>query len=1110
LAFGVAPSFAQSTFGTIVGTVKDSTGALMPGVVITIQNIGTSVTRSTMADESASYSFPNLEPGTYKVTMMAPGFQLAEYTNIQLLARQTIRIDGNLAVATQNESVSVVADAVPAIATEVSSIAETKTSKELLDLPIAIGSRALGSTSPITTLTTQVGVQVDNGGSLSVAGSKPSMLSVSVDGISTMNVRNDAAASELFPSFGTIAEIRVSEVNNAAEFGGVSDITTVSKGGTNQYHGGLSENHINTALNARNPFSIAKTPVIMNNYGAFGGGPIKKDKTFLFASFEGLQLPRSTFLVLSVPSVPLRNGDLSALSGPIYDPQTGQPFKGNQIDPSRFSAVSKSAMQYLWPTPNTGAPNAIANNYAINFPTPISSNQGDFRVDQNINSKQTMFVRGTYKDRSVDNAPSNTTIAGATHQPERDVTMTLAHNFIITPRLINELRLGASDWRVLSSTALSAGDIISKVGVQVPDPPSGNASPTFSITGFTSTSTSSSSVARSRTIQVLDNLSWSAGAHSLKFGGDIRGLSAYFSNVFASNRAGRYTFNGSVTNKPVPDSNGVMHPFIGNPFAAFLLGIPDTTGLGEVIAPDSNGHAVHYAFYAQDDWKPSSRLTINYGMRWEYHPPFSDHLNNIAVFKPDAFTVVNGQLVHGAVVVADKAVPIIHPLFAASIAPTPIITASQAGLPQQLHTSQKTSFGPRIGFAWRATADGKTVIRGGYGRFIEAMLGTLTSAGWAVQASDIGIFTNTLVGGPGAWQSALSFPNPLPANLAQPGTQDFELSADINYRDPSVHQWNLTFEREVGYHTGVRISYDGSHGSNLGYTQNLAQIPSNTIGFAAAKGFSPYPLFSKIAQESTGARSNYNALTIAANKRFSDGLQFGANYVFTKNLSNGQGYAPSSFASQAGGTISDPQNLNLDYGNVAFTRRHRFLSTFLYELPVGRKGLLLKDANKVVNGFVGGWQFSGVLLYQTGPFMTVLAPGADPQGVNFANLIGSPRADINAGVPLYPTNKGVTGWINKQAFAIPLNNIGRQGSSPISSLVGPGTQAVSLSLFKTFNITEGIRFQLGAAASNAFNHPNYTTPGLNYGTGSFGTITNVQNQEGTGPRQFQITSRVTF
>jgi hypothetical protein len=208
--------------------------------------------------------------------------------------------------------------------------------------------------------------------------------------------------------------------------------------------------------------------------------------------------------------------------------------------------------------------------------------------------------------------------------------------------------------------------------------------------------------------------------------------------------------------------------------------------------------------------------------------------------------------------------------------------------------------------------------------------------------------------------------------------------------------------------------------------------------------------------------------------------------------------------------VTDPQNLDIDYGNVAFTRRHRFQTTFLYELPVGRKGLLLKDSNKFVQGAFGGWQLSGVLLYQTGPFMTVVAPGADPMGVNFANLIGAPRADLVTGVPLYPTNQGVNAWINKAAFAIPQNNIGRPGSSPLSSVVGPGTQAVSLSLFKTFNITEGVRVQLGAAASNAFNHPNYAVPNLNYGTAPFGTITNVQSAEGSGPRQLQITSRVIF
>jgi hypothetical protein len=708
-----------------------------------------------------------------------------------------------------------------------------------------------------------------------------------------------------------------------------------------------------------------------------------------------------------------------------------------------------------------------------------------------------MFVRGTYKERSVDNAPTSaqSLIAGPAHQPERDFSLTVAQNFVITPRLINELRIGASDLRILTSTDVSARDIVSKIGVPLPDPPRGSATPTFSINGFQTTATATSSVQRSRTVQLLDNLSWSGGSHSLKFGGDVRGLSAYFSNVFAADRAGRYTFNGSVTNS-----------IIGNPFAAFLLGVPDTTGIGLVNLADSNGHSIHYAVYGQDDWKPSPRLTVNYGMRWEYHPPFTDRLNNIAIIKPDVYTVANGTLVHGAAVVPDAGYSLTHPLFAASIAPTPILTASQAGIPQELHTSPKTSFAPRIGFAWRPTSDGRTVIRGGYGRFIETMLGTLTSAGWGVSASDIGTFTNSIENG----QPTLAFPYPFPSYLGQPGTQNIRVSADVNYHDPSVQQWNLTVERDLGFSTGLRVSYDGSHGSNLGYTENLAQIPTNTIGFAAAKSLSPFPLFSRIAHETTGARSNYHALTIAANKRLSQGLQFAANYVFAKNLSNGQGFNPTAFATQAGGTVTDPQNINLDYGNVAFTRRHRFQTTFLYELPVGRKGLFLKDSNKVIQGVVGGWQLSGVLLYQTGPFMTVVAPGADPMGTNFANLEGAGRADIVPAVPLYPDNQGINLWINKAAFAVPKNNIGRAGTSPVSSVLGPGTQAVSLSLFKSFDITEGIRFQVGAAASNAFNHSNYAIPNLNYGTAPFGTITNVQTAEGAGPRQIQITSRVTF
>jgi hypothetical protein len=232
-------------------------------------------------------------------------------------------------------------------------------------------------------------------------------------------------------------------------------------------------------------------------------------------------------------------------------------------------------------------------------------------------------------------------------------------------------------------------------------------------------------------------------------------------------------------------------------------------------------------------------------------------------------------------------------------------------------------------------------------------------------------------------------------------------------------------------------------------------------------------------------------------------LQFTASYNFAKNLSNGAGFAPSGFASEGGGSVTDQYNYNLDYGNVAYTRRHRFLTTFLYNLPFGA-------GNAALNQIVSGWELAGVLLFQSGPFLTVVSSGADPGGSNFPNLQGSGRADIISGVPLYPTNQSISGWFNSAAFKAPPDNIGRYGNSPIGSVVGPGTQAVSLSLFRTFKFTERFRLRLGAAASNALNHPNYGTPGLTVESGSFTKISSLQSAEGAGPRSVQLSGRFTF
>ncbi|HEY2019128.1 MAG TPA: TonB-dependent receptor, partial [Bryobacteraceae bacterium] len=772
----------------------------------------------------------------------------------------------------------------------------------------------------------------------------------------------------------------------------------------------------------------------------------------------------------------------------------GVPFPNNQIPVSLISPLSLNALKYLFPLPNAGSPNAISNNFVKNFPAPITSNQGDIRLDQNISSKHSAFARLTYKRRSVQNAPSASVLTGANQAPENDWSLTGADNYIIGPHMVNELRVGWTGAHAASIPGIAATTIAGQVGIlpYLNQNLNGvNTNPNFKISGFQSTGGSYSSLSNTQTVQILDNLSWTRGHHSLKFGGDYRNLTALYTDAFGFDFLGVYTFNNSSTS------------IIGNPYAAFLLGIPDSDTLARCIQPDTQGYATSYAFYAQDDWKVTPRLTINYGLRWEYHPMFGDHLYNTANLLPDFQQTINGVSVHGAVVVPDKGVPEIIPAFTESISPTPIFTASQAGLPQGLRYAQKTDFAPRVGFAWRATADGKTVVRGGYGKFIETTLGQLVSGAWGVESSDVAQFTNTIANG----KAQLSFPYPFPANLAQPGSQAFQYSYSIHYKDPYVQQWNLTIERDLSFQTGLRLSYDGSHGSDLAYFNDLTQVKANTIGYAQAKAGSPYPIWSAINNYTNGGISNYQSMTIALNKRFSKGLQFNISYNFAKNLTDIGGYNPTGFAGAGGGYVTNAYDPYLDYGPVPYTRRQRFLATFLYETSSHRGSRLLNQA-------LGGWEVAGVLTFQTGAFLTVLAPGADPSGTNFANSYdnstGSARADIVSGMSVVPANQNIHQWINPAAFAIPQNNIGRFGDSPVGSVVGPGTQTIALSVFRSFKFGERLALRLGGSASNLFNHPNYGVPGLSLGTAAFGTISSLQSAEGAGPRAIQLGGRLTF
>ena len=354
---------SQSTFGTILGTVHDSSGAVIPDATVTLVNSGTTAQRVLTSDASGNFTFSNIDIGKYTLAIAAPGFERFSQPDIGITARESRHIEATLQLGASNQTVTVVAQQENVITTEVSNLAETKTTDELVNLPVAVYSRSTGSTSPIDTLTTEAGVQTDDGGNLSVMGATPALLSVTVDGISSVGVEYSGPINEMFPSFNSIEEIRVSESNNNAEFSGVADITTISMSGKNAFHGGVFENHENTVFNASDTFTGTTPKIIMNDFGGTLGGPVTiphlyrgKDHTFFFASFEGLRLPRETPIVASVPTMAMRGDDSgfadvsSYLAGQgvtnIYEPDGVTP-----VDPTKVpvNPIAANMLKYLMP-----------------------------------------------------------------------------------------------------------------------------------------------------------------------------------------------------------------------------------------------------------------------------------------------------------------------------------------------------------------------------------------------------------------------------------------------------------------------------------------------------------------------------------------------------------------------------------------------------------------------------------------------------------------------------------------------------------------------------------------------------------------------------------------
>ncbi|MFN7928743.1 MAG: TonB-dependent receptor [Blastocatellia bacterium] len=1153
---------AQSTFGTILGTVKDGTGSVVPNATVLIVNVGENSSRSVTTNANGDYEAVNTKPGLYRIEVSVSGFETFKTTEVPLVARQTLRIDATLSTGKLTEQVNVTANA-GVITTETQTISSSFESQKILNLP-ANYRGAGGSTSPYALIAALPGVQSDNGGAFSIQGALPSQSQFSLDGISTTNVTGNSPLRNAFPSAESVAEIKVQGVGNAAEYGQVGDVTTISKSGTNDYHATAFWFHQNRALDAKAYGALTKPQKISNNFGGSGGGPIRfpksvfgplggyegRDKTFFFGTFESLRFPRGTTIQNTVPTQAMRDGDLSfQLRGPdgvvgtaddgvVADPTSALPcvapritsgqvttpadrrgcFANNRIPDTRISAIAKAFLT-LYPLPNTGASSTIQSvaNYIRNSSSSINSNQYDIRVDHHLTSKQSVFGRWTWKDIKQD-SPNILALPSSTGFDNYKIVV-VSHNYTLTPRVLNEARFGMTLNDSGSAFPFDGRNFTNGLGLK-------GIGPSFPFNGISNVSFSGDTTSlnkgradgfsKSRTLQFNDNLTWTRGRHTMKYGFDVRWIRAVSPLGFigADNYA-NFSFNGSFTRSD---------------FGDFLLGIPASSSYA-IITQDNDGRTTHYHYFGQDSFRVNQRLTLEFGLRYEYHPAYTDAGGNIGNFDPSVPRT--GQVVYPTGQQA-RLSPGFLKTFNACPAPaangaacTPVLSAQEAGLPEGLRNVPKLRFLPRFGFAYRPFGDDKTVVRGGIGAYNGTLLGSIYFSLTGTLQSDVREFTNLDSQGRSIFQWPAVQTGGTGISTGNLGTASFRTANDINYKDPYSLQWNLSVDRYVGFGIGIRASYIGMKTTQLAWAPDLNQMYySKTFAVSRPLSDRPFPNWGIIFTRTAGASAYYNALQVEANRRFSNGLTFNSTYTWAKNLNDNGGPNSTSLTGETGGgRAADLYNRHAEYGDDYATRRHRSITTLVYDLPIGTRRKFANHIHPVANAVIGGWQLSTIFLAQTGPYMTpaigsnVVDPSGTGSGLsrtqhpdriadgNLSNPTRDLWLDVNAFVCPGQTSRSCTIGINPSRDIAP---IGRFGTAGVGIIRGPGTINLSLGLNKAFYLTERVKLEAGGSFTNVPNHVNLADPNMTITSSAFGRITSARGSELGGSRTGQVSMRLSF
>ena len=1084
----IAPSSlsAQGITGSITGTVTDPSGAVIAGATVTVKQIDTNAVKTIVTSDAGTYTITQLQPGHYTVNVEKAGFKASTQSGITLAIDETAVINAQLTVGSQQEVVEVTSTG-PVIQTEDSSVGQVIDSQAIENTPLngrlsvmglialAPGMQGVGAQDQMATrgLTFAAGT-----GSRNAYGG----LGVTFDGVINKEVTLQRGEPEI-PSLDALSQFKVLSTGAPAEFNEPTQVIVVSSSGTNTFHGELFEFNRSKGTSAKSYFSgsSVRPPYERNEYGGNLTGPIwvpkvynGKDRSFFFFAYEGFHLTQSSAKSTQQPTVLERTGVFTEISTTIKDPTTGLPFTNNTIPTGRLNTVSLALMNKLMPTPTTSG---IGTNTFENVPYTSDVERISLRLDHRINDSNSIrftWLRAFYGPNVT--VGSDSLQGGNSGDGEHNSQFILGYTHTFSPTLVMDVNgdfFHLPIYRTPQNVGTKWESIIPGLSTQLIE-----GAPQITITG----GFQSISEAGSKDLEQVGQLNASVTKvlprHTLKFGGSYL-YDNHWNMSAQSPQRGQYNFTNQYT---------------GFALADFLLGLPATTGQATPAFLPTRNISSQWAGYAQDDWKPLPKLTINAGIRYDLQWFEPGPYNENALWVPSmSKVVVFGNAYPSAVI----------PQYQTLLTNNNLLTlSSSAGLssnPFAFLGRPDKNIAPRLGFAYQLMRN--TVIRGAFGLYFNLL-----------PASYMGSMFGNL-----PFTASLTYTNTTPYTAGTTYTMSAPFTGTgaaggrpgVNAAHPLVtpytEEYNLAIEHQFGRSFDVRVGYVGQHnlkqnnyGGSGNYAPNLNYAdPFDITKTAAAQA--PYPLLGTIPYNLDPIfHSIMNSLQVGAHKQYAHGSAFGAEYQWTRvlgteNLEDPSGKYPGD-----------------SYGNIAGITPQVLQLSYSYALPIGKGQMLYGNAGPLAGKIVAGWELSGVVDYQSGqPFsVSYTAP------TNVYPGAVSGRANRVAGAALYPATKTKAQWFNPAAFTAPTDSSGRAGgvygTSGYDMLYGPRFQDWDLNLKKNTAWGDHYNVQLRADAFNLFNHPNFATPNANISNSNVGTVTGISGTPSYEARTMEFAVKFNF